>query len=112
VVTLSGEVADEATKTSAETSVRDIKGVKSVVNNITVKKVEEVASPVVINSDDALRNSLDSVFSIKKIRGVNVSIDNGVVTLTGAVKRVDLTKVIQAANEARPKKVINKLTIQ
>lgn len=37
VVTLSGEVADDATKAAAEDSVKSVKGVKSVSNNIMVQ---------------------------------------------------------------------------
>lgn len=37
VVTLSGEVADEAAKASAESAAAGVKGVKSVVNNLTVR---------------------------------------------------------------------------
>lgn len=36
VATLTGEVADEAAKAAAETAAKAIKGVKSVVNNLTV----------------------------------------------------------------------------
>lgn len=111
VVTLSGEVTDEATKNSAETSVKGIKGVKSVVNNIMVKPMEQAAPPVAVNADDQIRQSVTSSFAGKNIQGVNVSVANGEVTLTGNVKRADLTKVMQAANESKPKKVINQLTI-
>ena len=111
VVTLSGEVTDEATKNSAETSVKGIKGVKSVINNITVKPMEQVAPPVAVNADDQIRQSVTSSFSSKNIQGVNVSVANGEVTLTGKVKRADLSKVMQAANESKPKKVINQLSI-
>ena len=36
VVTLSGQVKDEAAKSSAETTAKGVKGVKSVINNLTV----------------------------------------------------------------------------
>lgn len=112
VVTLSGEVTDEATKNSAETSVKGIKGVKSVINNITVKPMEQAAPPVAVNADDQIRQSITSSFDSKNIQGINVSVANGEVTLTGNVKRADLTKVMQAANESKPKRVINQLTIK
>ncbi|MEJ7739989.1 MAG: BON domain-containing protein [Chitinophagaceae bacterium] len=111
VVTLSGEAKDETTKNAAENAVKEIKGVKSVVNNISVRR-EEVVPPVTINADDMIRKSVDSSFSAKNIRGVNVSVTNGEVTLTGDVKRADLAKVMQAANESKPKRVVNQLTIK
>lgn len=36
VVTTSGQVKDEATKQSSETTIKTVKGVKSVVNNVMV----------------------------------------------------------------------------
>jgi hypothetical protein len=110
VVTLSGQVADESTKNAAEGSIKEVKGVKSVVNNITVKQAE--TPPVMINYDEAIRSSIDSSFSKKGIVGVIVNVANGEVTLTGNIKRAELTKVMQAANESKPKKVYNKLTIK
>jgi len=112
VVTLSGEVKDETTKNTAENAVKEIKGVKSVLNNISVRQEVIVPPTVTINADDPIRNSIDSAFAAKNIKGVNVSVANGEVTLTGDVKRADLTKVMQAANESRPKRVINQLTIK
>src|SRR5215211_6541047 len=47
VVTLTGQCADENCRTNAENAVKDIDGVKKVVNNITV-------APVTINPDPEL----------------------------------------------------------
>jgi len=111
VVTLSGQVADDASKAAAETAIEGVKGVKSVVNNITVTPPTPPPSPVVINPDDVLRNGIDSVFNAKGYKGITANVSNGVVTLTGNVKKADLTKVMQAANELKPKQVINQMTI-
>ena len=106
VVTLSGTVKDEASQESLAAAVKDIKGVKSVVNNTTV------ASPEVeVNPDNLIRSAIESNFLQKGIRGVDIAVDNGVVTLTGEISRNDLQKVMQAANEAKPKKVNNRLEI-
>jgi len=111
VVTLSGQVADDASKAAAETAISGVKGVKSVVNNITVTPPVPPPSPVVINPDDVLRNGLDSIFNARGYKGITANVNNGVVTLTGNVKRADLTKVMQAANELKPKQVVNQMTI-
>ena len=112
IVTLSGQVADDASKAAAETAANEVKGVKSVVNNITVPPPAPPPAPAVtINPDDVLRTGLDSAFAAKGIKGVTATVSNGEVTLTGNVKKADLTKVMQAANELKPKKVNNKLTI-
>ena len=106
VVTLTGTVKDQATQESLAAAVKDVKGVKSVVNNTTV------ASPEVeVNPDNLIRSAIESSFMQKGIRGVNIAVANGVVTLTGEISRNDLQKVMQAANEAKPKKVNNQLKI-
>jgi osmotically-inducible protein OsmY len=109
VVTLTGTVADDATKAAVEAALQGVKGVKSVVNSLSVTPPPP---PVVINPFEELRKGIQSAFDSKGIKGVNFNIDTaGIVTLTGTVKKADLAKVMQAANEAKPKKVVNNLTI-
>ena len=107
VVTLGGEVADEATKAAAESALSGLKGVKSVVNNITVPPPPP--PPVQINPDDVLRQTVDSVFAAKGIKGVTATVSDGVVTLSGSVKKADRIKAMQVVNEAKPKKVVNEI---
>lgn len=109
VVTLSGEVRDDATKAAVESALAGIKGVKSVVNNVTVPP--QPPPPVVINPDDLLRKAIDSSFAAKGISGITVAIAGGEVTLTGDVKKADLQKVMQAAMESKPRKVNNQMKI-
>jgi osmotically-inducible protein OsmY len=109
VVTLSGEVADDATKAAVESALQGIKGVKSIVNNITVPPPPP--PPVQINPDDVLRNSIDAAFAAKGIKGITATVSNGEVTLTGDVKKADLARVMQVANEAKPRKVTNQMKI-
>ena len=109
IATLSGEVTDAATKAAAETALQGIKGVKSVVNNITLPPPPP---PVVINPDDVLRKGIDSVFASKGIKDVTANVAAGVVTLTGTAKKADLQKIMQAANELKPKKVLNQLSLK
>jgi len=105
VVTLSGEVKDEATKTAAETAARGVNGVKSVTNNLSI-----TPPPVVITADDPLKASVDN--TIKAYPGVSASIQDGIVTLTGEIKRADLQKLMMDLNTLKPKKIDNKLTIK
>lgn len=111
VATLSGEVMDDAAKTTAEDAAKSVKGVKSVVNNVMLTPPPP-PPPVAINPDDILKSSVDSSLNAAGITGVTATIANGEVTLTGTIKKADLRKVMQAANEAKPKKVNNKLTLQ
>jgi hyperosmotically inducible periplasmic protein len=110
VATLTGEVKDDVTKAAAETALQGVKGLKSVVNSLTVPPPPP--PPVVINPDDVLRKGIDSVFAAKSVKGVTAAVAEGVVTLTGTIKKSELTKVLQAANELKPKKVLNQMTIK
>ncbi len=112
VATLTGEVMDEAAKSTAEDAAKGVKGIKSVTNNITLTPPPPPPPAVVINPDDMVRNSVDSVLKKAGISGVTATVANGEVTLTGTIPKAELKKVMQAANEAKPKKVINKLTLK
>lgn len=112
VVTLSGEVTDETAKQTAEDAAKNVKGVKSVVNNINVQAPPPPPPPVAINPDDILKKTLDSAFSAAGYTGVTATVSNGEVTLDGTAKRADLRKIMQVAQEAKPKKVKNNLKLQ
>jgi osmotically-inducible protein OsmY len=109
VVTLSGICPDEACKSSNETSAKNVKGVKSVVNNIIVN-APPPAPTVEITPADSLKTSVDAL--LKSYKTVQATVDNGVVTLTGEIKRSQLTTLMQSVNELKPKKVENKLVIK
>jgi len=112
VVTLSGEVTDETAKQTAEDAAKNVKGVKSVVNNVNVKVPPPPPPPVAINPDDILKKTLDSTFAAAGYTGVTVTVANGEVTLDGSAKKADLRKIMQVAQEAKPKKVKNNLKLQ
>ena len=107
VVTLSGQVKDETARASAETIAKGVKGVKSVTNNLTV--APPPAAPVEITADDPLKASVDN--TIKAYPGVVATVNDGVITLTGQIKRADLQKLMMALNTLKPKKIENQLTI-
>jgi len=108
VVTLSGEVKDETTKGIAATTASGVKGVKSVNNNVTV--APPPAAPVEITADDPLKASVDN--TIKAYPGVAATIKDGVITLTGQIKKADLQKLMQTLSTLKPKKIDNtQLTI-
>jgi osmotically-inducible protein OsmY len=107
VVTLAGEVSSAASKARAEELAKGVEGVKSVVNNITVR----VPAPV-IAQDDPLKTQVMANLTKYGITGVTVTVADGEVTLTGNLPRAKLQDAMKAANEAHPKKVNNKLTIK
>jgi hyperosmotically inducible protein len=112
VATISGSCKDDACKQSCESIAKGVKGVKSVVNNCMVMPPPPapMAAPVEINSDTVLNTSVTA--ALQAYSGVTATVSNGVVTLTGDIKRDQLPSLIQAIQELKPKKVENKLTIK
>ena len=69
-----------------------------------------IPAPVEITATEPLQDSLSSLLSAYKT--VNGKVENGVITLTGEIKRSQLTTLMQSVNELKPKKVENKLVIK
>ena len=103
VVTLTGQCNDDNCKTNAENAVKDIAGVKKVVNNITVV-------PVVIAPDNTLNSSVERVTA--KYPGVSADINDGTITLRGQIKRDSLQQLMMDLNALNPKKIENQLVIK
>lgn len=81
IVTLSGSVNTLLAKDRALKIAQSIKGVRSIINQITVKQVERKDSEIKADVETALL--WDPATDSYK---VNVSVNNGVVTLTGKVE--------------------------
>lgn len=109
VATLSGEVADEATRAAAEAAAKGVKGVKSVTSNLTVTPPP---APVVINPDTTLQETANSAISALSLPKVQAAVQDGVITLTGEIKKSELQGLMMKLNELKPKKIENKLTIK
>jgi hyperosmotically inducible periplasmic protein len=83
IVTISGECKDQACKDHCGNLVKDIKGVKSVVNNCTVAPAPP--PPVVNTGDDALKSGLTD--ALKDHPGVQFSVNEGKIVLTGEIAK-------------------------
>lgn len=111
VATISGICKDDAFKQEVANSIKEIKGVKSVVNNCQIVAPEETApAAVIITPDTELDKSLHKI--IESYDGVSATVVGGVVTLTGEIKRSQLPNLIKSVQELKPKKVDNKLIIK
>ena len=106
VATISGECKDENCKAKCEELAKSVKGVKSVVNNCAVV----AAMPVQVSADDALTTGV--MDATKDHPTVKASVNNGVITLTGEIKRDQLAKLMMTLNTLKPKKIENQLTIK
>jgi hyperosmotically inducible periplasmic protein len=112
VVTLTGEVESETLKTLAETSVSGVKGVKSIVNSVTVKPPGPTPEELKKMADDSLLQKVNANFATYKVTGVTATVADSIVTLTGQVKRSGVQNAMKAGMESGAKKVENKLTIK
>jgi osmotically-inducible protein OsmY len=109
VVTLSGAVKDDAAKAAVEAAVKAVAGVKSVSSQLTVLPPPP-PPPVVIAADDPLTAGVKD--ALKDFSTVTADVKDGVVTLTGDLKRADLPRVMKALNTLKPKKIENKLNLK
>lgn len=106
VATLSGEVSNPSAATLAETTAKEVKGVKSVVNNTSVM----APPPPVAAPNDAITQGVTD--ATKDFPTVTATVNNGEITLTGSIARDDLQKLMQSLNSLNPKKINNQLTIK
>ncbi|MCC8152951.1 MAG: BON domain-containing protein [Tannerellaceae bacterium] len=110
--TLTGTVASDDIKAGAERAVKAVKHIKSVNNNIMVSAPAPITpSSTIVSSDDMLNKTIRTALDDEGYNDVNVMIVDGEVTLTGKVKRDNLQRVMQIANDASPRRVINQLEI-
>ena len=110
VATLTGECKSDADKAAVESMIAKVKGVKQVVNNCTVAPPTAAPAPVVIAADDPLSKGVTD--AIKDYPGVKADVKDGVVTLTGDIKRAELQKLMMTLHTLKPKRIDNKLTIK
>ena len=66
--------------------------------------------PVEVSADDALRQGVTD--ATKDFPGVNATVANGEVTVTGDMKRADWLKLKPILDGLNPKKVNNQLTLK
>lgn len=111
VVTLTGYVDSEQVKEDAERAAQSVKHIKSVNNNIMVNAPSTVLT-LPTNPDHVLIENISSTLSDEGYNDIHVMVSDGEVTLTGKVKRGDLERVMQIANESGSQRVINQLEIE
>ena len=77
---------------------------KSVVNNSSV-----APPPVVISPDDSIKTLATTL--LKDYPTLMAEVEDGVITLTGEIKKAELTNAMQALSTLNPKKIVNKATV-
>lgn len=109
VITLTGDAQDSTATNGIINALKEIKGVQSVMNNITVKAPATVQD-VMVSADETLNKAITD--AVKDFNGVKASVKDGVVTLTGDIAKTSLPKLMMSLNALHPKKIENKLTIK
>jgi len=110
IATLTGELKDDQAKALAETTIKALKGVKSVVNNCTVTPPPPPPPPASVAttlSDVVMQQVKDG---LKDIKGVSVEFKEGKAFLSGAVSKVDRIKIMQILASAKVLSDVSKLT--
>jgi hyperosmotically inducible protein len=97
VATLTGEVADVTVKAKAALSAKSVDGVKSVTDNTTVKPLP-VATPAA--PDQALLGKITENLKKANCGTAVVTVNNGKVTVTGAVPDAKYAECIQIIQQA------------
>ncbi len=101
VVTLSGECKDANEKDMCENAVKQIPGVKSVMNNATVAPPPQPA--VEIAADDPLTKGVTD--ALKDHPTVKATVADGVISVTGEATAANWKKIKIALDGLKPKKV-------
>lgn len=110
VVTITGEFTSDEQKSTTEAAIKEIAGVKSIDDKATVAAPPAPAPVVTITPDDALSKMV--MDATKDFSGVKAAISDGVITLTGEIKKDDLPKLMMTLNSLKPKKIQNNLVIK
>ncbi len=104
VATLTGEVADAATKSKAELSAK-VDGIKSVTNNITIK----LPPPPPPSPDMAIKTGIQDALTKAGCTGATVELNDGVATLNGTVPAAKFAECVKAGQEAGGKLNVKKV---
>ena len=102
-VTLLGNCADEDCRKNAERAVKDIDGVKKVVNNIMIAEAR-------VTPDNQLQSAVADV--VKKYDDVEATVSGGVITLRGKTNREKLQQLMMDLNMLRPRRIENQLVLE
>ena len=103
IVSLSGECPTEKIRSEVVNKVKSIYAVKEVINHIAV-------APVVIGTDQQLKQSIDSV--LKTYPGVEAIVKDSIVQLQGRAQGKDQQKLLSAIQQLQPKQLQNEVVFK
>lgn len=106
VATLTGTVADDATKSYAESTVAGVENVKSVINQIEVVP----PAPDYTSLDESINAALAD--AIKEYKTVTASVKEGIITLKGDIKENELPALKEKLNALNPVQIVDSTTVK
>ena len=106
VATLTGTVADDATKSYAESTVAGVENVKSVVNQIEVVP----AAPDYTSLDDSINAALANL--LKEYNKVTATVKDGVIKLKGEIKKSEQSGLLEKLNALNPIQIVDSTTVK
>jgi osmotically-inducible protein OsmY len=112
VATLTGQCKDDMCKADCEKLASEVKGVKSVINNLSIAP----PPPPVVAAPASIITVLDAATQqkvkdgLKDIKGVTVEFAEDKAVLTGTVTKADRMKIMQILASAKVKSDVTKLT--
>lgn len=110
VATIAGECKDDMCKADCEKITQEVKGVKTVINNLAVAAAPPPAAPPA-----SLTTVLDAATQqkvkdgLKDIKGVTVEFVEDKAVLAGEVTKADRMKIMQMLSSAKVKSDVSKL---
>ena len=101
VVTLTGTCKDDACRAKCADAVKGMKGVKEVINNISLPAPPPPPAPPVVNAaDEVLTKGLTD--ALKDIPGVTSAVKDGMVTLSGEIAKAKWVLLKQTIDKLKP----------
>lgn len=104
VATLSGTFPDEASRSRARVIAGKVPGVKTVIDQ------SKIPPSVTVSPDRELTDAVREAVAIYP--GVLARVEEGVITLTGAINRAELPDLMQTLNALSPQKIDNQLELR
>lgn len=109
VATLSGQVKSEEDKSSAAALAKEVNGVDSVNNNVTID-VPDITPSATVLVDDKMMEEVKMI--VKNHPTINASVSGGIITLTGTIKKDKEQKLLDSLQTLNPTNIDNQLTEQ
>ena len=112
VTTISGECKDDACKADCEKLAQEVKGVKTVINNLTVAAPPPppVAPPASLTTELDAATQQKVKDGLKDIQGVTVEFSGDKAIVSGEVTKANRMKIMQILASAKVKSDVSKLT--